>query len=52
MNGNSPGVPDEDKGNPAIREGYVDLKKPDSYEEVDGKIYTKSGFRITIPCRR
>ena len=40
MNGNSPGVPDKDKGNPAIREGYVDLKKSDSYEE-GGKMYTK-----------
>jgi hypothetical protein len=45
MNGNSPGVPNADGSNPAIREGYVDLTKPDTYSE-DGKNYTKriSGY--------
>jgi len=40
MNGNSPSAPDAQGNNPAIREGYVDLKKSDTYEE-GGKNYEK-----------
>lgn len=45
MNGNSPDVPNPDGSNPAIREAYVDLTKPDTYSE-DGKQYVKriSGY--------
>jgi hypothetical protein len=43
MDGNAPGVPDKEKGNPAIREKYYDLKTP-VYETVGDKTYEK---RIT-----
>jgi hypothetical protein len=40
MNGNSPSVPNADGSNPAIREGYVDLKRTVT-EEDGGKTYEK-----------
>ncbi|HSP06861.1 MAG TPA: hypothetical protein VLR94_06760 [Acidobacteriota bacterium] len=47
MNGNSPGVPQADGSNPAIREGYIDLTKKDVYtDDKDQKQYEKriSGY--------